>query len=126
MSGHLAHKKMIEHLKRLYTWPGIGRDIQIWCKSCGPCQRIKKGNIYKAPLKPLPVIEAPNEIMAFDLVGPFPRSKDGFKYVLTGICLHSKFPEGIPLKDVKAETVAEGLVDIFCRTGVPKKILTDQ
>ena len=24
MSGHLAHKKMVEHLKRLYTWPGIG------------------------------------------------------------------------------------------------------
>ena len=78
------------------------------------------------PLKPLSVIEAPNGVMAFDLVGPFPRSKDGFKYVLTGICLHSKFPEGMPLKDVKAETVAEGLVDIFCRTGVPKKILTYQ
>ena len=95
MSGYLAHKKMVEHLKRLYTWPGIGRDIQIWCNTCDPCQRIKKGNIYKAPLKLLSVIEAPNGVMAFDLVGPFPRSKDGFKYVLTGICLHSKFPEGM-------------------------------
>ena len=48
MSGHLAHKKMVEHLKRLYTWPGIGRDIQIWCNSCGPCQRIIRA-IYIKP-----------------------------------------------------------------------------
>ena len=72
------------------------------------------------------MIEEPNHTMAFDIVGPFPRSKEGFKYVLTAICLHSKFPEAIALKDIKAETVAEGMTTIFCRTGIPKQILTDQ
>ena len=29
-------------------------------------------------------------------------------------------------KDIKAETVAEGMTTIYCRTGIPKQILTDQ
>ena len=80
----------------------------------------------RAPLQPIPVITEPYEKMAFDLVGPVPRSRDGFKYVLSGICLASRYPEAIPLKDVRAETVAEGMLEIFSTTGVPRQILTDQ
>ena len=47
-------------------------------------------------------------------------------FFVTAVCLHSKFPETIPLKDIKAETVAEGMTTILCRTGIPKQILTDQ
>ena len=57
--------------------------------------------------------------------GPFLRSKDGYKYVLSAICLASRYLEAIPLKNVRAETVVEGLVEIF-RTGVLLQILTDQ
>ena len=42
------------------------------------------------------------------------------------ICLASRYPEAIPLKDVQAETVVEGLVEIFSSTGVLLQILTDQ
>ena len=66
------------------------------------------------------------EKMAFDLLGPFQRSKDGHKFILTGICLATRYPESIPPKDNRAETVVEGMVDIFSRTGVPLQILTDQ
>ena len=55
----------------------------------------------------MPVITEPFEVMAFDLVGPYGRSQHGYKYVLT-------------------ETVAEAMVEIFSRTGVPQKMLTDQ
>ena len=37
MVGHLAYKMMTSHLKRLYTWPGIGKDVLAWCKSCANC-----------------------------------------------------------------------------------------
>ena len=53
----------------------------------------------------MPVITEPFEVMAFDLVGPYERSQHGYKYVLTAMCLASKYPEAIPLKDVRAETV---------------------
>ena len=51
--------------------------------------------------------------MAFDLVGPFLRSRDSFKYILIAISLVSRYPEAISLKDITAESVVEGLVDIY-------------
>ena len=64
--------------------------------------------------------------MAFDLVGPLPSTKQGYKYLLTCICLGSKYPEALPLKRVDAQTVAEGMCEIFSRTGIPNEVLTDQ
>ena len=42
------------------------------------------------------------------------------------MCLASKYPEAIPLKKVDAPTVAEAMLEIFSRIGVPSEILTDQ
>ena len=30
---HLSHKKTSAVLKKLFTWPGIGRDVQNWCST---------------------------------------------------------------------------------------------
>ena len=37
----------------------------------------------------------------------------------------TRYPEAVPLKNIDTETVAEALVDIFCRLGVPEEILSD-
>ena len=60
MAGHLAYKKMTSHLKRLYTWPGIGENVLAWCKSCARCQKTKSGGGGTVPLHLLPVINEPN------------------------------------------------------------------
>ncbi|PIK51194.1 hypothetical protein BSL78_11911 [Apostichopus japonicus] len=36
------------------------------------------------------------------------------------------FPEAVPLRNIDTERVAEALVDIFSRVGVPSEILTDR
>ena len=59
---------------------------------------VKKKTQAKAPLHPLPVISEPFEVLAFDLVGLFERSQQGHKYILTAMCLASKYPEAIPLE----------------------------
>ena len=64
--------------------------------------------------------------MAFDIVGPLPRTVRGYKYLLTYMCLASKYPEAIPLKNVDAETVADAMFEVFSRTGTPAELLTDQ
>ena len=38
----------------------------------------------------------------------------------------SRWPEAIPLSSITAKAVAEGLVQIFSRTGLPLTILSDQ
>ena len=119
-------KKTSALLRRYYTWPGISRDIKNWCLTCATCQKVNKCLPRKSPLKPFPVISTPFETMAFDLVGPFQKSQNGYRYVLTSICLAAKYPDAVLLKDVRAESVAEGMIEIFSRTGIPKQLLTDQ
>ena len=52
--------------------------------------------------------------------------KDEFKFLLTIIFLATRYPEAIPLKDIRAVSVAEGMCEIFSRCGVVRQILTDQ
>ena len=72
------------------------------------------------------VITQPFRTVAFDLVGPLPRTKGDYKYLLTYMCLGSKYPDAVPLRRVDAETVAEAIMEIFSRTGTPEEKLTDQ
>ena len=61
-----------------------------------------------------------------DIVGPLNRTKNGNKYILTCIDYLTRYPECIPIPDIKADTVAKAFVEhIICRFGAPREILTD-
>ena len=64
--------------------------------------------------------------IAMDIVGPLPRSSKGHKYILVICDYATRYPEAVPLRTCDAEAVAEELVKLFSRVGIPKEILTDQ
>ena len=82
--------------------------------------------VSKAPLIPLPIISEPFSRIAMDIVGPLPRSKSGNRYVLVICDYATRYPEAIPLRSIDAEHIAEELIKVFARVGVPREILTDQ
>ena len=59
-------------------------------------------------------------------MGPLPRSKEDYSYLLTTMCLESMYPDVFPLKYIRATIVVEGMMNIFSRIGLPRKLLTDQ
>ena len=64
--------------------------------------------------------------MAIDLVGPIGSpSEDGHRYIMTLVDFTTCYAEAVLLKNIDTETVAEALVDIFSRLGVPEEILSD-
>ena len=126
IAGHLSGKKTRGINSKCFTRPGMPKDVKEWCKTFPECQKAQKKQSMRAPLIPLPVIETPFHRVAFDLVGPLPRSKSGMKYILTSTCLASKYPEAIALRKVAAPTVAEVLMETFSRRGIPAELLTDQ
>ena len=64
--------------------------------------------------------------IAMDIVGPLLRSRSGNKYLLVLCDYATRYPEAVPLKSIDAESVAEELIKVFARMGVPQEILTDQ
>ena len=127
MGGHMGIKKTADKIQGAFYWPGIQGDVTRYCKSCDVCQKtVNKGSVPKVPLEKMPLIDKPFKRVAIDLVGPIsPPSEDGHRYILTLVDFATRYPEAVPLKNIDTETVAEALVDIFSRLGVPEEILSD-
>ena len=123
MSGYLGKNKTAERLRRRFYWPTLFKDVAEYCRACEECQKCSSRRDPKAPLVPLPVMEEPFQRIAMDIVGPLPRSRLGNKYILVVCDYATRCPEAFALKSVDAENVAEALVTMFARVGVPKELL---
>ena len=99
-----------------------------FCRSCHTCQMVGKPNqpLPKAPLQPIPAFEEPFSRILIDCVGPLPKTKLGNQYLLTIMCASTRFPEAIPLRNIKAKTIVRALIKFFSLVGLPKSIQSDQ
>ncbi|GFW65673.1 retrovirus-related Pol polyprotein from transposon 412 [Trichonephila clavipes] len=96
-------------------------------KTCDPCQRAGKANDQKkAPMQLVPVISEVFSKLNVDAVGPLPTTPTGNKYLLTVMCMSSKYPVAVPMPDIASNTAVLALFQIFSRMGFPKEIQTDQ
>ncbi|MES9994361.1 MAG: RNase H-like domain-containing protein [Candidatus Thiodiazotropha sp.] len=127
MAGHLGIKKTMDRVLTEFFWPGVCGDVARFCKSCDICQRtIQKGRVTKVPLGKLPLIDTPFKRVAVDIVGPIePRSDRKSRYILTMIDYATRYPEAVALPGIETERVAEALVEMFSRVGIPDEMLTD-
>ena len=127
LGGHLGNRKTRQRILQSFFWPGIFIDVAHYCRTCAVCQKtVKKGKVFKAPLISIPPVDEPFARIAMDIVGPLVRSEKGNRFILVVCDYGTKYPEAIPLKTIDAETVANALIDIFSRTGIPREILSDQ
>ncbi|XP_068250710.1 uncharacterized protein [Palaemon carinicauda] len=92
------------------------------------CQMVGKPNqkITKAPLIPIPAVEEPFTPIVIDIVGPLPKTKTGFQYMLTIMDRTTRFPEVIPVRGIKSGIVIRHLMDFFSRYGLPRELQSDQ
>ncbi len=125
--GHLGVAKVLERCKSRYHWYRMKDTVQEWCRNCLVCALTKTGKKKsKAPLKQY-VVGLPLERIAMDLVGPFPLTAGGNKYILVLSDYFTKWTEAYALPNMEAETCARKLVDEFiCRFGCPVELHTDQ
>ena len=127
LGGHLGNRKTRQRILQSFFWPGIFIDVAHYCRTCAVCQKtVKKGKVFKAPLISVPPMDEPFARIAMDIVGPLVRSEKGNRFILVVCDYGTKYPVAIPLKTIDAETVANALIDIFSRTGIPREILSDQ
>ena len=68
----------------------------------------------------------PFKRIAMDIVGPLQKTRKGHGYVLVVNDYATRYTKAIPLRHFTTVTVAEELMQLFARYGVPEEILTDQ
>ncbi|MDJ0933722.1 RNase H-like domain-containing protein [Breoghania sp.] len=128
MAGHVGIRKTRSRIMAHFYWPRMYKDVAQFCRTCHTCQVVGKPQpaIKPAPLMPVPAFEEPFTKIMVDCVGPLPRTKSGFQFLLTVMDVSTRFPEAVPLKRITAESVVGALIQFFTRYGLAKEVQTDQ
>ena len=125
LAGHLGVDKTRDRLLAHYFWPNIYKDVQQFCSTCPECQKTgRKLRSEKAALKPIVPIGVP--FKKIGIVGPLPRSNKGNRFILTVADFATRYPEAFPIPSQTAEVVADALIELFSRVGIPDEIVSDQ
>src|SRR6201993_1498181 len=125
--SHFASNETAKRILAHFYWPKLLRDVDRYCHSCAACQ--KRAPTTKRDRVPITAVDRPLQafsVCEVDLFGPIdPKSSKGHSYILTFICLSTKWAEAVPLKSLKAEETCDALMKIFSFTGFPKILITD-
>ena len=127
LGEHFGIDKMLARLKERFYWPGHHNDVHDWCSNCGSCSS-RKSPAPKART-PLKSVETgyPLQLVAMDIVGPFPESPAGNTHILVVADYFTRWTEAYAIPNQEATTVAKKLTDeFFFRFSPPEQLHSDQ
>jgi len=125
-AGHFGREKTYKSLSRCYYWPGMRVDAARFVKSCLPCQRNKPLQTGPQGLMYEKNYAEPWTEICTDIMGPLPRSKNQFKYVLVVQDVLTKYVIFRPLRQATGPKIGQVLEEsVFHVFGCPKVMHSD-
>ncbi|CAG2203350.1 Transposon Ty3-G Gag-Pol polyprotein,Retrovirus-related Pol polyprotein from transposon opus,Retrovirus-related Pol polyprotein from transposon 297,Retrovirus-related Pol polyprotein from transposon 17.6,Transposon Ty3-I Gag-Pol polyprotein [Mytilus edulis] len=126
-AGHLAFHKTYHKIQERFYWVGMYKDVDYWCKSCVKCATRKTPKGRKpAPMLPIPV-DGPFDRVGVDVLGPFPPSLQGNRYIVVFTDYLTKWTEAFAVRNADAVTTSKLFVEeIVCRHSAPRTLLSDR
>ena len=127
-AGHLSFSRTYDRVRKTVFWPGLYRSVRKYVAHCRDCQRRKAPS--KRPtghLQSIPPSYEPLERVGIDLLGRFPLSNMGNRWIvvctdyLTRYAITKALPEGTSLE--VAKFIME---DIILKHGAPRTIISDR
>ena len=125
--GHFNAAKLAKLARLRFWWPLLDRTVSDFCDKCRRCA--SRNSPTPRPCASLGQLSAsePMELVSMDLVTNLPETASGYKHMLVITDHFTRWVEAYPLRDEKASTIADVLVNEFIsRFGVMKRVHSDQ
>ena len=124
--AHPGTKQTSQLICQRFVWPSMKKEIKEMVRTCYHCQVAKVTKHNHSALKSIS-----NDVQKFgevniDIVGPLPSNK-GYSYLFTMIDRFTRWPEVVPIMDIRAETIANAfMMGWVARFGAPEAVVTDR
>ncbi|GFV69628.1 transposon Tf2-9 polyprotein [Trichonephila clavipes] len=126
MAGHYGAKGTYTRIAKNYYWTGMRKYITDYVKNCPDCIKYKASNQKPSGLLQTPVPAQRFEILAIDLFGPLPESKDGKRWILIIEDCTTKWVELFALPNATAKECAITLIEeVLLRYGIPRRLISN-
>lgn len=127
-AGHLGFTRTLARVRQKYYWPRLTASVKRYVQTCRQCQRRKTPPLRPAGLlQPIEPPAKPFEQIGMDLLGPFPLSASGNKWIVVATDYLTRYAETKPLSRGTAAEVAKFFIEnIVLRHGAPSRIVTDR
>lgn len=125
--GHPGFDRCLNLIKDQFWFAKMTRFVKKYVNSCLNCG-YSKGNYGKTEgfLCPISKPNLPMETVHIDHVGPFPKTKTGFAYILTIVDSFTKYLVARPSKTLGSAECIKNLREIFSEyLGYPRRIVSD-
>ena len=125
-SGHFGFYKTLNRVQQQYYWPHMRKDVLKYIRSCRVCGEQKMINTQgMGHMGHEKIIDMPFQLIGADLIGPFPPSKKGNKWILVISDWFSKYVFLFPLKSSKSVYVNRCVEKVFLEYSTPQIIICD-
>ncbi|KZS10201.1 Uncharacterized protein APZ42_025383 [Daphnia magna] len=124
---HLGKTKTLERAWQRIYWPKMDSAVTRYVQSCKSCQTRKPDQGKKKRLMEITQVGGPFERIGIDVLGLFPRSRNGNTNIVVAVDYLTKWVESRALADAMARQIAKFFVeDVVVRHEFPRKLTSDQ
>ena len=125
-AGHLGVAKTFRRIGENFYWPEYYEDTARYVRECLIYQARNVEQSGPTRLMGQRVIERPWLVVAADIVGPLPTSRNRFSYLLVLEDLYTRWVKLVPLGRANAQAIITALEEnIVFRYGAPQLFHTD-
>lgn len=127
-AGHMGVRRTLGKMnKGKYYWPHLRKSVYDYVTSCDICEERKHPSKKKRAYMKTYLSGVKFKRIAVDIAGPFPKTNNGFLYILVIADYFTKFTEIFPLSHIEAETVPNTIFRGWIkRYGCPQGLHSDQ
>jgi len=124
--AHPGGSRMYQTMRKHFYWPSLATDVLGWVAACPNCAKTRlMGTQSTAPMRLFPAKE-PFEAWAIDLLGPLPRTLEGYECILVICDRFTKITRAVPSKDISALDVLSAFLDTWVASyGILDSVLSD-